>query len=1380
MTNYYVDSSASADGDGSASNPWNQIDAHVDALSGGDEMLLVGGSVSASRRSYTESGAITPTVSGSSSSPIIIRNNTDEYVEILSPGANTTLIDLDTVNYWSIIGQTSGSDYLFKIDGEDNGATRLIEINTATNITLDTLEVTQGNGDQIVRLAAASSITIQDCKMYDGFAGASVGVNGVQIVQACDGATISRCVFGDFAGDGIHIGGDVSTLPDELNVVVEDSEFYIGVLLAASCGEGGITNKNGASSIVRSCCFHGFRDCTGDCGGTGNRGNAIRFTDHASAMVVKDCIFTDMSGTPARADRDDMEFYGNLVYGMVEEAAADEFMVHVRGNGNRHQYYNNTFVGQHGTAGDLVKTFGSVTLDLFNNVFDATASTNDFDTGETINYDQNAWGSGACNLFSASGDVVAADLGFVDESINNYGPASSAVIINAGRVKSPYTDGYSGSAPDIGAFEFSNTSVAYKLDTFLQSQATARTFILDTVLQATGTKTYILQSTLTAATTMNTAKVRLSACTAAETQDFTFSGFGTPKAALFVTSYAVTNGASAQHMGLSYGAGTASDQQWAYHVNAEDSVGTTDVQARSSSALVITLTEPGNSTACAEANFNSFITDGVRIEWTTAPSSAFLVDVYLFGGTSLSAHADYFNVGNSNNNTVSVSDPQFEPNVLFTAIQDSALMEINPTNIRASYGLVHNDGAGTVTQRAFGIRTDSGDAATNMRGRASESFGIVTVTGTGGQDWGGTFEAFAASGFDLTTTGAGNNSDLMYLALGGIAACTKVVTVDTPTSTGCATVNTFGFRPQLTYQVATLMEAIDTAYNGDARAGGWALGGFNSASGAMTSIADEEAAATTDSQTLSENKAVNLPLDTGATGVEADFEETTASGYILDYTAVTGTAKKFFVLGFAVNITTNTANYVLDSVLKATDTKTHVLDAILKATTTKAYVLQTGLKATTTKAYTLDATLKAEAQTKAFTLQAILQATATKTYSLDAILKATATKAFVLQATLEASIVTDTRIYTLGAILKTTTTKAYSLDAVLKAEAVTRAYTLQAGLQKTDTRVYSLQSVLKTTTTATHILDSVLKATTTKTFILQANLKKTDTRAHVLDAILKAEAVTRTYILQAALSGSRQYLLGAILKAEAQTVSHSLDAILQTTATETYTLDSILKAEATAQTYTLDATLKTEAATRTYSLDSILKAESQTKVHTLDAILKAEAQAETYSLDATLKAGAQTKTFSLQAILLSTQTKTYSLDSMLKATATETYNLSSTLKSEANSAAHILQAILKGQANTKTVILQAALKVATTQTYTLDAILQSKANSRSYTIDAALKTTGSATYILQSSLFNAAGQIAEVPLKGEIVTVSQLNGAVLQDINVVGNLITIISLKGEV
>lgn len=393
------------------------------------------------------------------------------------------------------------------------------------------------------------------------------------------------------------------------------------------------------------------------------------------------------------------------------------------------------------------------------------------------------------------------------------------------------------------------------------------------------------------------AAVTRAACnTSAGNQDITIAGFGTPKAALFICSVATSNGSAASDFNLSIGAATGAANEWCLSVNNEDGQPDTDTAATTDSDKCIRLNTAGGPTVDGEAEFTAFITDGVRINWTNAPSAAWLLTVVLFGGTDLAAHANNVALGNSLDNAVDVTAPGFEPTLVIAVCQGGLGMDANATSLQHSMGVVHN-GAG-ISQRSVGFRHSNGASEGSPDGRCTETYGILQVTTSATLDWGGEFGTFDGSGFTVTTRIAGANStSLMYLALRlGGSESGWVGTVDTPTSPGDDSETGPGFEPQLVLQIGSHMEAIDTAYNSSPLAGALGLGAFSTNNEYMTAVADEDAASTTDTQSLSADTAIELPQDDGTAGLTAAFASMNNDGWTLNYSAVEGNAKKFFGL----------------------------------------------------------------------------------------------------------------------------------------------------------------------------------------------------------------------------------------------------------------------------------------------------------------------------------------------------------------------------------------------------------------------------------------------------------------------------------------------------
>jgi autotransporter-associated beta strand protein len=100
-----------------------------------------------------------------------------------------------------------------------------------------------------------------------------------------------------------------------------------------------------------------------------------------------------------------------------------------------HQVYNNTLLGQDGSLAHGFPAGGMSGTQVKNNIFTKSAI---FGTGAV---QQN-------NLFSTTNPK------FVNPTANDYRLQSSSPAIDAGQILAPYTDGFAGTRPDIGAHEY--------------------------------------------------------------------------------------------------------------------------------------------------------------------------------------------------------------------------------------------------------------------------------------------------------------------------------------------------------------------------------------------------------------------------------------------------------------------------------------------------------------------------------------------------------------------------------------------------------------------------------------------------------------------------------------------------------------------------------------------------------------------------------------------------------------------------------------------------------------------------------------------------------------------------------------------------------------
>lgn len=100
------------------------------------------------------------------------------------------------------------------------------------------------------------------------------------------------------------------------------------------------------------------------------------------------------------------------------------------------------------------------------------------------------------------------------------------------------------------------------------------------------------------------AQVQQAAPTSTGTQDYTVSGFGTPKAALFIVTKATTNGTAADEFVLGFGA-TDGTRTWS--IGAESEHGQSSVSTSSSSSSVSSVSTSSSSSSISTSSSSSSI-----------------------------------------------------------------------------------------------------------------------------------------------------------------------------------------------------------------------------------------------------------------------------------------------------------------------------------------------------------------------------------------------------------------------------------------------------------------------------------------------------------------------------------------------------------------------------------------------------------------------------------------------------------------------------------------------------------------------------------------------------------------------------------------------------
>jgi hypothetical protein len=378
-------------------------------------------------------------------------------------------------------------------------------------------------------------------------------------------------------------------------------------------------------------------------------------------------------------------------------------------------------------------------------------------------------------------------------------------------------------------------------------------------------------------------------------QDFTTTDLRglTPKAAYFIVSLATTNDTATAHAVFGTGAATATDARWSTVFSAEDGQASSDSSRDGSTTTCVTILD-GNGAVDGAADFVSFITNGVRINWSNAPGAAYLMTVILFAGTDLSAACDVFTAAANENDTVDVNTIGFEPDLVLLVCPGLSSFASSGGNAYGAFGAAVNDGSDS--QACWLFYDDNAETTTSVAAMISNAYGTGQHNAAG-WIWAGEIGTFDSSGFSCTTRQGGAGTDQVgYLALSfGGAADVWLSTLATPTSTGNQSQTGPGFLPQFVMCGLTQMPALNTTTT-DANAGSVGLGVFDGDDAYSTTAQDEDNQATSDCQCIVDTIPVNCPNDDGTTGHEASFVSFDSDGWTWNFTSTEGTAVYYWAL----------------------------------------------------------------------------------------------------------------------------------------------------------------------------------------------------------------------------------------------------------------------------------------------------------------------------------------------------------------------------------------------------------------------------------------------------------------------------------------------------
>jgi len=397
--------------------------------------------------------------------------------------------------------------------------------------------------------------------------------------------------------------------------------------------------------------------------------------------------------------------------------------------------------------------------------------------------------------------------------------------------------------------------------------------------------------------------------TSSTTHDVTVSGIGTPSAAIFIfyRDTGTAGNANQQDCVMGYGF-TDGSNHFSSYADWDDSASNHGGARAQSTSYVAMLDHYGS----ANAAFNSWITDGVRLDVTNGSGlTGCHVDLILFAGDDVNAAVGDFQVPGSTGSTTTISSLSFQPKLIFATTAGIA-NATNQSQSVISFGVAHDAESGIVQSVL------SRGAASNTRSLAvvRRNDGFCAQAYTQGTPWRQEVTSFNSDGFTVTERDSSAGSDdVGFLAVDlGSHGVVLEPNYGTPTSTGTDTIAS-SFTPGFLLGVfsrRTSSANISSTNNNDGEVIGHSLNDKSQSIYSQTQVDRGNSSTTVCAAYRSTGTTQSLRLFTDKTGPnnvfdddllsQATFDSFSASGTVLDYTTVSGGGSGESYYGWALQI----------------------------------------------------------------------------------------------------------------------------------------------------------------------------------------------------------------------------------------------------------------------------------------------------------------------------------------------------------------------------------------------------------------------------------------------------------------------------------------------
>ena len=272
-----------------------------------------------------------------------------------------------------------------------------------------------------------------------------------------------------------------------------------------------------------------------------------------------------------------------------------------------------------------------------------------------------------------------------------------------------------------------------------------------------------------------------------------------PKAAIFIMGSPIADATTTGHVKFSVGYSDGTNGIVTSGTGVDGSTGGTVYEGGKRAGEVILFRDNAIGGAIeAEATIDSFNTTSIKINWTTAPASAYLITIAVLGGSDMEASVGTFLSNATLNGTVDVT-VGFKSDLIFL-LGDFDHFQYTPVN-SYSWSIGACDSA--LNQTCFRFGETNGANPTECSAEVRNDSAIMF----GNSNW-EEITAIGSTTFTGTTRGVTGGIRYGYLALNLTGASVKVHNDTTPASPGDISYN-LGFEPIFCLHLQSLVKNLN-------------------------------------------------------------------------------------------------------------------------------------------------------------------------------------------------------------------------------------------------------------------------------------------------------------------------------------------------------------------------------------------------------------------------------------------------------------------------------------------------------------------------------------------------------------------------------------------